>query len=121
VAVDRSIRPAGAPFRVAASGFMRRAADDAVATDLSASQSVTAADAAARTQLDPRRSGAGLSPQVILDPEAVSVVYGIEHDGAKPAIDPPPEDTMRRQHAYDHSLESVKAERASGAATDRKV
>ena len=81
---DFSIKPAGAPVATPIVQPAGNAADDAVATQLPPSQSVTAADASARVRNDPRASGDTLSRQVVVDRDAASVVYQVVDNRTRP-------------------------------------
>ena len=74
---DFSIKPVGAPVATPMVQPASPAAEQAVATDLPAHQSVAAADAAPRVRNDTQSAGGNTSNHVILDRDAASVVYQV--------------------------------------------
>ena len=74
---DFSITPAGSPVAAAIPQPVSVASDDAVATDLPAHQSVTAADSSARVRNDPQGAAANNSKHVFLDRDAGSIVFQV--------------------------------------------
>ena len=118
---DLSIRPAGTLAAVAVVAPVTGAAADAVATELPARQSVTAADTVAPAHIAADTSNPALSHQVILDPEAASLVYRVVDDRTDNVVSQYPEDAVLRRRAYFHALDALKAERAFGSETDRRA
>ncbi|HEU4805439.1 MAG TPA: hypothetical protein VFS91_06475 [Nitrobacter sp.] len=118
---DFSIKPVGAPVATAVVQPASSAADDAVATQLPPSQSVTAADVSARVRNDPRTSGDTLSRQVIVDRDAASIVYQVVDNRTSLVVKQFPEEAMLRRRAYFRALDLVKAEREQSAVTDRQA
>ena len=119
---DLSIRPAGALATVAVvAAPINGAAKDAVATQLPPSQSVTAAAALAPARLVADGNNPALSRQVILDREAASFVYQVVDDRTARVVSQYPDDATLRRRAYYRALDNLKAEQASGHATDREA
>ena len=118
---DLSIRPAGALATVAVVAPVHGAAADAVATELPPSQSVTAVDPLAPAHIAADTSNPALSHQVILDPEAASIVYRVVDDRTDAVLSQYPDDAMLRRRAYFRALDALKAEHTSGTETDRRA
>jgi hypothetical protein len=122
VSTDFNIRPVGTPAPSQTAPPLRAAAADAVATELPARASVTVADPTLAVRNDPQTGGNGpLSHQVVLDPEAASIVFQVVDDRTNLVIRQFPDDAMLRRRAYFHTLDVMKADRAPLAATDRKA
>ena len=75
--MDFNIKPAGAPAVVSFVQPVGDAARDAVATQLPASQTITAADVSARVRNDSTGANAGTSHQTVFDRDAASMVYQV--------------------------------------------
>ena len=118
---DFSIKPIGAPIAAPAMQPATSAAEDAVATQLPPSQSVTAADVSARVRNDPQTSTDTLSHQVIVDRDAASMVYQVVDNRTSLVVKQYPDEAMLRRRAYFRTLDMVKAERKQSIATDRRA
>jgi hypothetical protein len=102
---DFSIKPAGAPV---AAPMPQPAADEAVATELPAHQSVTAADASPRARHDAQSAGGNTSNNVILDRDAASVVYQVVDNRTSLVVKQYPDQAVLRRRAYFRALDLMK-------------
>jgi hypothetical protein len=116
---DFSVRPMGAPLATPLPQPASPAADEAVATELPAHQSVAAADAAPRVRNDPQNAGA-TSNHVILDRDAASVVYQVVDNRTSLVVKQFPDRGMLRRRAYSRALEQAR-EDALALRIDRKI
>jgi uncharacterized FlaG/YvyC family protein len=96
------------------------AAEQAVATDLPAHQSVAAADAAPRVRNDTQSAGGNTSNHVILDHDAASVVYQVVDNRTSLVVKQFPDQGMLRRRAYARALEQAR-EDAYALRIDRKI
>jgi hypothetical protein len=117
MSTDFSIRPVGTPVAAPVAQPASLAASNAVATDLPASQSVTAAAASAGSDL-PATSGA-ISHQVTLDRAAATIVYQVIDEKTDTVINQYPDDAVLRRRAYFHALDLTKGAPQRPPATDR--
>ena len=118
---DFSIKPVGAPVAAPVVQPASPAADDAVATQLPPSKSVTATDISARARNDLRTSGDTLSRQVVVNRDAASVVYQVVDRRTSLVVKQFPEEAMLRRRAYFRTLYLMNTEREPSAATDRRA
>ncbi|MFL6816892.1 MAG: hypothetical protein ACJ8EF_02990 [Bradyrhizobium sp.] len=118
MSTDFSIRPVGTPAATPVVHASREAAANPVATELPASQSVTAtaASAAVRNQ---QGASAYVSHQAFLDPAAASIVYQVVDVRTNSVVDQYPDEAVLRRRAYFHTLDLTKASPARPLATDR--
>jgi hypothetical protein len=117
---DFSIKPVGAPVATPVIQPASAAADDAVATELPPSQSVTAADVSARIRNQPQATSDTLSRQVIVDRDAASMVYQVVDNRTSLVVKQFPEEAMLRRRAYFRALDLAKQDRQQ-TATDRRA
>ncbi|MEO6781727.1 MAG: hypothetical protein ABI407_10940, partial [Bradyrhizobium sp.] len=75
MSIDFSVKPVGSPAAI--SVFQPAAAQNAVATQLPASQSVTAVDASAGARNDLQTASDYVSHQAFFDQAAASIVYQV--------------------------------------------
>jgi hypothetical protein len=115
---DFSIKPAGVPVATPVAPPVSEAADNAVATVLPASQSVTAAAAGARAAAT---VGNNVSYQAFLDTAASSIVYQTVNENTGAVVSQFPDDATLRRRAYFHALDLAKDTPPSGIATDRNA
>ena len=92
---------------------MSEAAQQAVATELPASQSVAAADAGARASTNSAAvrisiSSASMSNQVVIDRDARAVVYQVVDNRTSQVVKQFPEEAVLRRRAYFHTLDLTK-------------
>jgi hypothetical protein len=120
MSTDFSIRPVGAP---AATIVVQSPASDAVhnavATELPASQSVTAADASAGVRNDPGTASDTTSHQAFIDLAAASIVYQIVDNRTNTVVEQYPDEAILRRRAYFHALDLTKGTPTRPLATDR--
>ena len=118
---DFSIKPVGAPVATPMVQPASPAAEEAVATELPAHQSVAAADAgAARAQRHPEFAAAIRRINVILDRDAASVVYQVVDNRTSLVVKQFPDQGVLRRRAYARALEQAR-EDAHALRIDRKI
>jgi hypothetical protein len=119
MSTDFSIRPVGAPAPSPVVPPPSKAANEAVTTDLPASQSVTAADASAGAGNAPPIGGGDISRQAFFDRDAASVVFQVVDNRTNQVVKQYPDDAVLRRRAYFHTLDLTKASSPRARATDR--
>jgi hypothetical protein len=117
---DFSIKPAGAPVAAPTPQPAAPAADEAVATELPAHQSVAAADASPRVRHDTQSAGEHLSHQVILDRDAGSIVYQVVDNRTSLVVKQFPDQAILRRRAYFRALDQARDD-APALRIDRKI
>jgi hypothetical protein len=119
MSTDFSIRPVGspAPAPIAPSS---PAAISAVATELPASQTVTAQEAGAGLRNDRQQSG-DVSRQVVFNRDAASFVFQVVNDKTDEVVTQFPDEAMLRRRAYFRALDLSKAEAERPLSTDRSA
>jgi uncharacterized FlaG/YvyC family protein len=118
---DFSIKPVGAPVATPVTHPASQAAAHAIATELPAAQSVTAADASVRTRNDLDTANANVSHQIVLDRAAASIVYQLVDERTSVVVQQFPDEAVLRRRAYFHTLDLAKSEPTRLRATDRKA
>jgi hypothetical protein len=122
MSTDFSIRPVGAPVATPVVQAPSEAANNAVATELPASQSVTAVDAGAAVRNDtPAAFNDYVSHQAFIDQAAASIVYQIVDNRTNAVVAQYPDEAVLRRRAYFHTLDLTKGEPTRLLATDRKA
>ena len=121
MSTDFSIRPVGAPVATPIVQPVSEAAHKAVATELPATQSVTAADAGARARAESDAVNASRSRQVVFDRAAASIVYQVVDVRTSAVVQQFPDEAVLRRRAYFHTLDLTKGEPMRALATDRKA
>ena len=116
MSTDFSIRPVGIPAAVAIVTTSNAAANDAVQTDLPASQAVAASDASAPASND-LQSNVNISRQVVFDQAAASLVFQVVNDRTDAVVDQFPDEAMLRRRAYFHA-QDLKSEPSRTLNTD---
>jgi uncharacterized FlaG/YvyC family protein len=124
MSTDFSIKPVGAPVAAPVVQPVSEAAQHAVATQLPPSQSVSAADASSRANIDSDAvrvsiSNASVSNQVVIDRDARAVVYQVIDTRTSQVVKQFPEEAVLRRRAYFHTLDLTKDAPQRLAATDR--
>jgi uncharacterized FlaG/YvyC family protein len=123
MSTDFSIRPVGAPAPSPVVPPPSKAANEAVTTELPASQSVTAADASASASAsannNPPIVNEDLSRQAFFDRAAAAVVFQVVDNRTNLVVKQYPDDAVLRRRAYFHTLELSKASSPRARATDR--
>jgi hypothetical protein len=121
MSTDFSIRPVGAPVATPVVPSSSDAASNAVATELPASQSVTAVDASAGARNDSQASSDFISHQAFIDQAAASIVYQVVDSKTDAVVAQYPDEAVLRRRAYFHTLDLTKGEPTRPLATDRKA
>ncbi len=121
MSTDFSIRPVGAPAGSPVIQPVSEAANSAIATDLPASQSVTAVDAGAAVRNDPQATSDFVSHQAFIDQAAASIVYQVVDSRTNAVVAQYPDEAVLRRRAYFHTLDLTKGEPTRILATDRKA
>ena len=126
MSTDFNIKPVGAPVAAPIVQPISEAAHHAVATELSASQSVVASDAGARaSDSDAVRisisTSASVSNQVVFDRDARAVVYQVVDNRTSQVVKQFPEEAALRRRAYFHALDLTKDAPQRLRATDRRA
>ena len=126
MSTDFNIKPVGAPVAAPIVHPISEAAQNAVATELPASQSVVVPDAGVRTNLDSDAvqvsiSNASVSNQVVIDREANSIVYQVVDNRTSQVVKQFPEEAVLRRRAYFHALDLTKEAPTRLRATDRRA
>ncbi len=117
---DFSIKPAGAPVAAPFAQPAGPAADEAVATELPAHQSVTATEANPRVRNDTQGAGSTTSHHVILDRDAGSIVYQVVDNRTSLVVKQFPDQGVLRRRAYARALDQTR-EDARALRIDRKI
>jgi hypothetical protein len=121
MSLDFSIKPVGAPAATPVVPPQSEAASNAVATELPASQSITAADASATVRNDPQAASNYTSRQAYIDQAAASIVYQVVDDRTNAVVQQFPDEAVLRRRAYFHTLDLTKSAPTRLLATDRKA
>ncbi|MFG3591724.1 hypothetical protein [Bradyrhizobium sp. RDI18] len=129
MSTDFNIKPVGAPVAAPIVQHVSEAVQHAVATELPASQSVSAADRGARASTDSaavrvsisNASVSNQSNQVVIDRDARAVVYQVIDTRTSQVVKQFPEEAVLRRRAYFHTLDLTKEAPTRLRATDRKA
>jgi hypothetical protein len=121
MSTDFSIRPVGTPAATAVVQPLSDAANNAVATELPASQSVTAVDASVAVHNDTQAASDFVSHQAFIDQAAASIVYQIVDSRTQAVVAQYPDEAVLRRRAYFHTLDLTKGTPTRLLATDRKA
>ncbi len=121
MSTDFSIRPVGAPAAIPFVQPSGAAANNPVATELPASQSVTAASASAGTRNDPQTPSDSISRQAFIDQAAASIVFQVVDTRTDQVVQQFPDEAVLRRRAYFHTLDLTKDAPTRLLATDRKA
>jgi hypothetical protein len=121
MSTDFSIKPVGSPVATPIVQPSGEAANNAVATELPASQSVTAADASAGVRNDSQASRDSVSHQAFIDQAAASIVYQVVDNSTGTVVRQYPDEAVLRRRAYFHTLDLTKSAPTRLLATDRKA
>ncbi|MDH2348651.1 hypothetical protein QCM77_02100 [Bradyrhizobium sp. SSUT18] len=119
MSTDFSIRPVGIPAPVQIVTTSNAAANEAVQTDLPASQTVAASDTSAPVRNDLHGSE-NVSRQVVFDQAAASFVFQVVNDRTDAVVNQFPDEAMLRRRAYFHALD-LKSEPSRPSSTDRSA
>lgn len=123
MSTDFSIRPVVTPTATLVVQPLSEAVGNAVATELPASQSVTAADASASARNDPQAAtnSGYVSHQAFIDQAAASIVYQVVDSRTNAVVQQYPDEAVLRRRAYFHTLDLTKDTPTRVLATDRKA
>jgi hypothetical protein len=121
MSTDFSIRPVGAPAATPVVQPSSDAANNAVATELPASQSVTAADASASVRNGPGAQSDYVSRQVVIDRAAASIVYQVVDNRTNLVVQQFPDEAVLRRRAYFRALDLTRGTPTRHIVTDRKA
>jgi len=122
MSTDFSIRPVGAPAATPVVQPVSQAANDAVGTQLPASQSVTVADPSAAAGSYSPVASASVSHQAYIDQAAASIVFQVVNSANDQVVNQYPDDATLRRRAYFHALDLAKGnQEPRSAATDRSA
>jgi hypothetical protein len=121
MSTDFSIRPVGTPAATAVVQPLSDAANNALATELPASQSVTAVDASVAVRNDTQAASDFVSHQAFIDQAAASIVYQIVDSRTQAVVAQYPDEAVLRRRAYFHTLDLTKGTPTRLLATDRKA
>jgi hypothetical protein len=119
MSTDFSIRPVGLPAPSPIVPPVSPAAGSAVATELPASQSVTAADAGAPVRNDPVDIVEDFAHQAYFDRDARAMVYQVVNDKTDQVVTQFPDEAVLRRRAYFHALDLSKGTPPRVVPTDR--
>ena len=119
MSTDFSIRPVGSPAPSPIVPPFSQAAGNAVPTELPASQSVTAADAASSVRNDPIDVVEDFAHQAYYDREASAMVYQVVDDRTDQVVTQYPDDAVLRRRAYFHALDLSRGTPPRVVPTDR--
>ncbi|WJR76228.1 hypothetical protein [Bradyrhizobium sp. NP1] len=119
MSTDFSIRPVGAPAPSPVVPPPSKATNEAVTTELPASQSVTASDAAVSASNDPQLASTDISHQAYFDRTAATLVYQVVDQRTDQVVSQYPDDAVLRRRAYFHALDLTKASAPRALPTDR--
>ena len=116
MSTDFSIKPVGAPVATPIVQVASNAANNAVATELPPSQSVTVPDASAGIS---QNASDYISRQAFFDSAAASIVYQVVNSQTDQVVNQFPDDAVLRRRAYFHTLDLTKDTPTRPLATDR--
>jgi hypothetical protein len=121
MSTDFSIKPVGAPVAAPIVQPISKAAEQAVATELPASQSVMASDAGSSARYDSNVGNPSVSNQVVIDRDAASIVYQVVDNRTSLVVKQFPEEAVLRRRAYFHTLDLTRDGPARRRVTDRRA
>lgn len=118
MSTDFSIRPVGSPAPSPVVPAVSQAANEAVQTELPASQAVSASDSSTYTRNDAQIVNFDISHEAFYDRAAGSMVYQVVDQKTDEVVDQYPDEAVLRRRAYFHSLELSKDELPRAIPTD---
>ena len=121
MSTDFSIKPVGAPVATPIVQPISEAAEQAVATELPASQTVTAVDRGPAVRYDANVVSRSVSNQVVIDREAAAVVYQVVDNRTSQVVKQFPEEAVLRRRAYFNTLDLTRSGPNRMRATDRSA
>ena len=120
MSTDFISKPVGSPVVTPIVQRASEAAHNAVATELPAPKSVTAAETTSRARTDLPASPA-VSRQVVVDQAAAAIVFQVVDDLTNTVVTQFPDEAVLRRRAYFRTLDLTKSAPTHLAATDRKA
>src|SRR3954467_4678233 len=108
MSTDFSIRPVGTPAATPIVQAASAAASSAVATELPASQSVTAVDVSAIVRNDPQAASSYVSHQAFIDQAAAPLASPVGDPRTNAVVAQFPDEEVLRRRAYFHPLDLSK-------------
>jgi hypothetical protein len=120
MSTDFSITPVGAPAAIGVGQPVSDATIKAVATDLPASQAITASDPGAGPRNDPQ-ANEFISHQAFFDQSAASIVFQVVDGANGSVVDQFPDDATLQRRAYFRALDLRKDQPARPLNTDVKA
>jgi uncharacterized FlaG/YvyC family protein len=122
MSTDFSIRPVGTPAATpVVQSTSSEAANNAVPTELPASQSVTVVDASVAVRNDSQAASESISHQAFIDRAAASIVYQVVDERTDTVVEQYPDEAVLRRRAYFHTLDLTKGTPTRPLATDRRA
>ena len=121
MSTDFNIKPVGAPVAAPIVHPISEAAQNAVATELAPSQSVTAVEASTRAAISSSAAVKSVSNQVFIDRDAASIVYQVVDNRTSQVVRQFPEEAVLRRRAYFHALDLANVKPTRPLATDREA
>jgi hypothetical protein len=121
MSTDFSIKPVGAPVATPIVQPLSEAVGNAVATELPASQSVTAAAPIASVRNDSQAASDFVSHQAFIDSAAASIVYQVVDSRTDRVVQQFPDEAVLRRRAYFHTLDLTASTPTRLLVTDRKA
>jgi hypothetical protein len=121
MSTDFSIKPVGAPAITPFVQSSGAGANNAVPTELPASQSVTAPAASVGTRNDTQTPSDSVSHQAFIDQAAASIVYQLVDSRTNQVVEQFPDEAVLRRRAYFHALDLTKDAPTRLVVTDRKA
>ena len=119
--MDFNIKPAGVPAALSFGQPVAGTVRDAVATQLPASQTVSAAEASVRVRNDSSGPSPGLSHQTIFDRDAAAMVYQVVDNRSSMVVRQFPDEAMLRRRAYLRAMDMLKSDHLRDPVADRKA
>jgi len=119
MSTDFSIRPVGVPAPTPVVQPASQAANNAVATDLPARQSVTAVDTGAAVRNDVQAASEFVSHQTFFERAESSMVFQVIDSKTDQVVDQYPDEAILRRRAYFHALDISKGTPPRVLPTDR--
>lgn len=121
MSTDFSIKPVGAPVATPIVQPVSEAAEQAVATELPSSQTVSAVDAGPAVRKDISVVSRSVSNQVVIDREAAAIVYQVVDNRTSQVVKQFPEEAVLRRRAYFNTLDLTRSGPNRMRATDRSA
>lgn len=121
MSTDFSIKPVGAPVATPIVQPASESVQQAVATELPASQTVTAPDAPPPPRLNSGAVSRSLTNQVVIDRDAAAIVYQVVDNRTSQVVEQFPDEAVLRRRAYFNTLDLTKAGPNRMRATDRSA